>query len=278
MSDGRSSLREKEKSGRGHFGCYRRGGMSADAAASSPSSLLLHKYFSCPVLYITALICRIHRWSEKLFFLGNISLIASSSPHTRAEQFNSLIDGLYNYQLSKVCILFDSIYIILRIYFSFLYYIVMSSICVNHVESYIYTTLCVMIYYVCGWRGGGYCVMLQPMDDGSFDAASLLLCEFFIFFFRTDGWMDGWHLTASASTANSSQCFWLLLRKPCAISHFWLTSEYSNWLSRNNQNHKRASNHHNCSCSCSCNIILCLLTFEQFGYFHLWNFPFWFIL
>jgi hypothetical protein len=32
--------------------------------------------------------------------------------------------------------------------------------------------------------------MLQPMDDGSFDAASLLLCEFFIFFFRMDGWMD----------------------------------------------------------------------------------------
>jgi hypothetical protein len=79
--------------------------------------------------------------------------------------------------------------------------------------------------------------------------------------------MDGWHLTASASTANSSQCFWLLLRKPCAISHFWLTSEYSNWLSRNNQNHKRASNHHNCSCSCSCNIILCTYLWT------IWIFP-----
>jgi hypothetical protein len=27
-----------------------------------------------------------------------------------------------------------------------------------------------------------------------------------------------------------------------AISHFWLTSKNHNWLSRNNQNHKRASN------------------------------------
>lgn len=60
---------------------------------------------------------------------------------------------------------------------------------------------------------------------------------------RIGDWMGssngGWRIIGLLLLClyQSSRCFWLLLRKPCRLT-IWLL----NWLSRNNQNHKRAMN------------------------------------